>query len=183
MMKCDNARAILALNHASNDVDLREHVAACAACAAYSRQQRSLDMALSHEMHWQAPAALTAQLLLLATGGAMALNARPQPKSWYVKLVYLLTLAVIGVSLAIAWQLTAALVAHTGLSAGLAQLLAEPDLVRAQLTRALPQTQYLIDFFGRVREQLMWLFLVAVLWAALDQWSPRFTVREQQLSQ
>ena len=39
------------------------------------------------------------------------------------------------------------------------------------LTQELPQSRFVLDFILRVRDQLMWLLLVAVLWAALDKWN------------
>ena len=40
------------------------------------------------------------------------------------------------------------------------------------LTQELPQSRFVLDFILRVRDQPMWLLLVAVLWAALDMEHP-----------
>jgi hypothetical protein len=42
-----------------------------------------------------------------------------------------------------------------------------------QLTQSLPESRYAIDLFLRVRDQLIWMLMVAILWVALDRWSPR----------
>jgi hypothetical protein len=130
------------------------------------------------EMRWEAPAALTAQLLALVVTPAGAVvqapavaPSRPRPRGWYVAAVYALTAAVIALSLLVAAQLIYALTAEVSIGATLTQLLALPGQVLVYLTQTLPESRYLIDFFLKVRDQLMWLLLVAVLWAALDKWN------------
>jgi hypothetical protein len=45
-----------------------------------------------------------------------------------------------------------------------------------------PQSRYAIDFFLRVRVQLIWLLVVAVLWAVLDKTNLQFSFRGRQIS-
>jgi len=108
--------------------------------------------------------------------------ARQRPKRWYVTVVYLLTAAAIGLSLAIAWQFLVLLAAQIGLGDALTQLLAAPSQGLAQLMRALPLSPSTIDLFLKVREQLLWLLLAAVLWAVVDKWNPQFSIRRGQIS-
>jgi hypothetical protein len=145
---------------------------------------------LRAEMSWEAPAALTARLLDLALAGPAALVTPPtaplvlriQPKRWYVITVYLLTAAAIGLSLAITWQFVVLLAVQIGLGDAMAQLLAAPSQGFEQLTRMLPVSSGTIDFALKVREQLLWLLLVAVLWAVVDKWNPQFSLRRGQIS-
>jgi hypothetical protein len=187
MIDCNEARELLALEPASEDAALQGHLAGCLSCARYRRPHQALDMALRAELQWKAPPALTAQLLAIAVAGPMALvapqfMARQRPKRWYVTVVYLLTAAAIGLSLAIAWQFLVLLAAQIGLGDALTQLLAAPSQGLAQLMRALPLSQNTIDLFLKVREQLLWLLLAAVLWAVVDKWNPQFSLRRGQIS-
>jgi len=188
MSDCDKARELLALQPSSDDESLRQHLDACIACTRYSRQHQSLNAVLRSELYWVAPAALTAQLLALtaASGGAASaplFATRPRPKGWYVTVVYVLTALAIGLSLAVAWQFIGLLMAQIGLADALTQLLAAPaqGLAQlAQLVQTLPGSQSFIAFAQKLREQLLWLLLVAVLWAALDKWYPQFSFSRQQ---
>lgn len=179
MMTCDDARAKIALEPAGADPALLDHLSGCPGCAAYRRHHQALDGVLRHELRWEPPAALTAQLLMLASLPAAALAAarpvpiRPRPKEWYVKLVYLLTLAVIGISIAVAWQVAAMLSAEMGLSAALAQLAAGPGRALAQLTQQLPEAQTALALLQRARDLAMWLLMVAILWRLGEQYGPR----------
>src|SRR5262249_35560662 len=144
----------------------------CEACAVYRRQHQTLDVVLRAEMRWEAPAALTAQLLALVNAPALPVaRARPRPRGWYVTAVYGLTAAVVALSLLIAVQLVGALTDQVSVGAMITQLLALPGQGLSYLTQTLPQSRYLIDFFLKVRDQLVWLLLIAVLWAALDKWN------------
>jgi hypothetical protein len=147
---------------------------------------------LRAELHWQVPAALTTRLLALASAPAEVQQlepagrpeivahgvvrqatlsyTRPRPRGWYVAAVYVLTAAVIALSLLVALQLFGELTAQVSIGAALTQLFALPAQGLSYLTQTLPQSRFLIDFFMRVRDQLMWLLLIAVLWAALDKW-------------
>jgi hypothetical protein len=181
MNKCRDVREALALDPAHDDDTLREHLEQCETCAGYHRQHQSLDLVLRAELRWEAPAALTARLMAVALPVPLDIPFAPQPmvrerpKGWYVTLVYALTTVVIVLSLAVAWQFFGSLVAQVGLADALTQLLAAPARGLTQLTQTLPESRYLIAFFLKVRDQLMWLLLVAVLWAALDKWNPQFS--------
>jgi MFS family permease len=187
MIDCNEARELLALEPTSDDETLQAHLVSCTRCAHYRRQHQMLDTVLPSALRWQAPDALTAHLLALAAAGPAALMApqlvaRRGPKRWYVTIVYLLTAAAIGLSLVIAWQFLALLVAQIGLGAALAQMLAAPSQGLDQLMRLLPVSQGEIDFVLKLREQLMWLLLAAVLWAIVDKWNPQFSLRRRQIS-
>jgi anti-sigma factor RsiW len=206
MIDCNMVREVLALQPSSEDQTVRQHLEQCSACASYQRTHRALDVVLRAELHWEVPATLTAQLLALAADPAALsevplsfprsiepalsrraqqaalVQARPLPKRWYVMLVYMLTVAVIGLSLLVAWQFFGMLAAQVGLEAALMQLLAAPAQGLSQLVRALPESRYAIDFFFKVRAQLMWLLLVAVLWAVLDKWNVQFNFGRRQIS-
>ena len=184
---CEKAREQLALLPSGDDERLQRHLAECAVCARYSQHQQSLDAVLRTELRWTAPAALTAQLLALAgmaTLTAPQFAARPRPKGWYVTVVYLLTAAAIGLSLAVGWQFFGLLATQIGLDDALTRLLAAPAQGLAQLTQfaqALPGSQLVIPFLNKLHDQLLWLLLVAVLWAALDKWNPQSRFRRQQV--
>jgi hypothetical protein len=179
-MSCNDVRELLALDPKSEDAIVQAHIGECEACTIYRRQHQTLDVVLRAEMRWEAPAALTAQLLALVNAPATAL-ARPdqpatlpapaRPRGWYVTAVYGLTAAVIALSLLIAVQLIGALTDQVSIGAAITQLMALPGQGLSYLTQTLPQSRYLIDFFLKVRDQLVWLLLIAVLWAALDKWN------------
>jgi len=113
-------------------------------------------------------------LLALVNAPSVAVqqvHVRARPRGWYVTAVYGLTAAVVALSLLIAVQLVGALADQVSISAAITQLLALPGQGLSYLTQALPQSRFVLDFILRVRDQLMWLLLVAVLWAALDKWN------------
>ena len=176
-MICNDVRDLLALDPKSEDTLVHAHLGECEICASYRRQHQTLDVVLRAEMRWEAPAALTAQLLALVSAPALAVLQAPQvpvrarPRGWYVTAVYVLTTAVVALSLLIAVQLVGALADQFSISAAITQLLALPGQGLSYLTQALPQSRFVLDFILRVRDQLMWLLLVAVLWAALDKWN------------
>jgi hypothetical protein len=183
MIDCNEARELLAVEPAAGDEVLESHLAQCERCARYRRPQEALNAVLRAELQWQAPVALTAHLLALAAAGPAALMpARPQPKRWYVVVVYLLTATAIGLSLAVAWQFFGLLAAQIGLSAALAQALAVPGQWFEQIARSIPMAPSTIQFLIKAREQLLWLLLVAVLWAVVDKWNPQFSLRRSQTS-
>jgi hypothetical protein len=196
-MNCDDVRTFLALQPTSEDAALQEHIDGCGDCARYRRQHQTLDVVLRAELHWESPAALTARLLALAANPELATQvrlpvarsaqvplapARPRPQGWYVTSVYALTLAIVGLSLLFAWQFVGLLIAQVPLDAALTQILALPGQGLAYLTQTLPQSRIVVAFFLSVRDQLLWLLLVAVLWAALDKWNPQLTFRGRQIS-
>jgi hypothetical protein len=179
MMGCNDVRELLALDPKSEDALVHDHLGECEACAIYRRQHQTLDVVLRAEMRWEAPSALTAQLLALVNMPAEALApaavrpppARPAPRGWYVTAVYGLTAAVVALSLLIAVQLVGALTDQVSIGAAITQLLALPGQGLSYLTQTLPLSRFVIDFFFKVRDQLVWLLLIAVLWAALDKWN------------
>jgi hypothetical protein len=196
-MNCDDIRTALALQPASDDTTLQEHIDGCAACARYRRQHQTLDVVLRAELHWESPAALSARLLALAANPDLARQARlpavraaqlpaaparSRPQGWYVTSVYALTLAIVGLSLLFAWQFVGLLMAQVPLDAALTQILALPGQGLAYLTQTLPQSRIVVAFFLSIRDQMLWLLLVAVLWAALDKWNPQLTFRGRQIS-
>lgn len=189
-MICNDVRDLLALDPRSEDVSAHAHLGECELCAAYRRQHQTLDVVLRAEMRWEAPAALTAQLLALVNAPAVGVQqmarqmpVRARPRGWYVTAVYALTLAVVALSLLIAVQLVGALADQVSIGAAITQLLALPGQGLAYLTQTLPESRFVLDFIFRVRDQLMWLLLVAVLWAALDKWNiPLSFGRQRQVS-
>ena len=176
MHTCTTTRAALALDPTSDDAELLAHTHTCTACAAYARRQRTLDSAFGAELHWDAPADLTSALLAL-TFAPSSVGAQPQPKRSHVVLAYLVTALSLALSLAIGWQAVAFLVANVDLQAQFAQVAALPGHWLAQLTQNLPESRYVVDFLLRARTQLVWLLLVALVWAMLDTWNPRFSFR------
>ena len=178
-MSCNDIRELLALDPKSEDTLVQAHLGECEACMMYRRGHQTLDVVLRAEMRWEAPAALTSQLLALVNAPAAALApatmrpapARPAPRGWYVTAVYGLTAAVVALSLLIAVQLVGALTDQVSIGAAITQLLALPGQGLSYLTQTLPLSRFVIDFFFKVRDQLVWLLLIAVLWAALDKWN------------
>jgi hypothetical protein len=180
-MMCNDIRDLLALDPKSEDSVVHAHLSECEVCASYRRQHQTLDVVLRAELRWEAPAALTAQLLALVNAPALAVQQAPmraesrrmeaRPRGWYVTAVYGLTAAVVVLSLLIAVQLVGALADQVSIGAAITQLLALPGQGLSYVTQVLPQSRFVLDFMLRVRDQLMWLLLVAVLWAALDKWN------------
>jgi len=198
-MNCNDIRELLALQPTSADSSLQEHLDQCKHCTSYRQRQQSLDGVLRAELRWEVPADLTARLLAIATAPAELLAvepagtaediftpmwavparptgplaqmplARPHPKGWYVAAVYAITAAVIALSLLVALQIFSVLTSQVSISATLTELLSLPGQALSYVVHALPQSRYLIDFLLKLHEQLIWLLLVAVLWAALDK--------------
>ena len=197
MITCNDIRDTLALQPSADDPSITAHLDQCEACMKYRRQHQSLDVLLRAELRWEAPAALTARLIALAASPDSALlpaattaeaGRRPaalapaRPQGWFVTAVYVLTTAIVVLSLLVAWQVIGSLTSQVQLGAVLTQLLALPGQGLAYLNHVLPESRYAIDFFLRVRVQLMWLLLVAVLWAVLDKVDLRFSFRGRQIS-
>jgi hypothetical protein len=203
MLTCNDVRESLALQPAIEDAAISAHLDQCEACTKYRRQHQALDVVLRAELHWEAPAALTARLLALAVAPEQAvakaaqlpasrrdimaaqppaMPVAPRPKAWFVTAVYVLTLAIVALSLLVAWQVIGALTSQVELGALLTQLLALPGQGLAYLNQHLPASRYAIDFFIRVRGQLLWLLLVAVLWAVLDKVDLQISFRGRQIS-
>jgi hypothetical protein len=183
MIDCNEVRELLAVEPALENEALQNHLAQCERCARYRRPQQALNAVLRAEMQWQAPTALTAQLLALAAAGPAALTfTRARPKRWYVVVVYLLTATAIGLSLAVAWQFFGLFAAQIGAGAIVEQVLSVPGQWLEQTAQALQVSPAAIQFLLKAREQLLWLLLVAVLWAVVDKWNPQFSLRRGQTS-
>jgi hypothetical protein len=206
MMTCDEIREMLALQPLIEDAAIEKHLDQCMACTKYQRQHQALDVLLRAELHWEAPTALTERLMALAAAAAAPAEAallpsaapqviapqaiaRPrsqiapaQPQAWFVTSVYVLTLAIIALSLLVAWQVIGSLTSQVDPGVLLTQLLALPGQGLAYLNQKLPESRYAIDFFLRVRVQLLWLLLVAVLWAVLDKVDLQFSFRGRQIT-
>lgn len=185
MTLCDEIRNELALHPTTNDPEIQSHLEQCDVCAAYARRHETLNTMLQVEMRWQSPPALTEHLLTLVAAAPVMHEAvlwapYSRPKRWHVTLFYLLTIILVGISTAMAWQLFGFVIAEMGVQDILVQLIAVPAQWLTQLTQTLPESRYLIDFFLRVRDQLVWLLLAAVLWAALDTWHPQLNIRQRQ---
>ena len=73
-MICNDVRDLLALDPKSEDALVHSHLGECEICASYRRQHQTLDVVLRAEMRWEAPAALTAQLLALVNAPAVAVQ-------------------------------------------------------------------------------------------------------------
>jgi hypothetical protein len=180
MTTCEHVRAALALDPL--DGTLHDHLAACPACAAYQRRSQHLDALLRDELRWQAPAALTAQLLAIAAGPVLAVAAaRPRPPRWYVNLVLLLTCAAVGVSLVVVWRFISLAAGQLGVHEALAWLLDAPGHGLLILGQMLPESRPLIDFAAHVRDQSMWVLLAALLWAVAERTTRRGGLNEAQI--
>lgn len=173
MLNCDEARALLAIHSDEeiNDTSLHRHLAECPACAAYHWRNRMIDRTLREELRWKVPPVLTAQLMAIALQSA-AFATAPRPRRWYVVTIYTLTALVLAVSLAIAWTFGESLVMQIGVGDALAWVFDIPAQWLAQVMPIQPGSQWVIEFALRVRDQLLWLLLAAILWAILDR-SPR----------
>ncbi|GAB4194412.1 MAG: hypothetical protein OHK0022_10390 [Roseiflexaceae bacterium] len=183
MNTCNIVRDELALDPASKDGAVRDHLAQCPACAAYQRRHGTLDTVLRAEIRWEAPSQLTDRLLLLAAALPLSPHAplpKARPKGWHVTLAYVVTALLIGLSLLVAWNIFSLVVGEIALQGLLAQIQALPALLMAELTRALPESRFVVAFFLYVHDKLLWLLLAAVLWAVLDKWSPQISFRRQQ---
>jgi hypothetical protein len=170
MMSCDEARALLALHTESeiNDATLHGHLADCPTCAIYHRRNRVIDATLREELRWEVPSVLTAQLIAIALQASHLTPASP-PRRWYMLTIYMLTAMVIAVSLAVAWTYGGSVLMQIGTSDALAWVFDTPAHWLAQVMQAQPDSQRVIEFALRVRDQLLWLLLAAILWALLDR--------------
>ncbi len=148
-----------------------------------------LDTVLRAELRWEASAELTSRLLALVPGAPVlshsvvqpaVVRPRPRPQPWYTWLVMVLTAMAIGLSFAVAWQFYSAVGAELGLAAMWSQLQAAPAIGLQRLYETFPVTRYAVALLIGIRDQLHWLLLAAVLWLALDGWSPGFALRRQQ---
>lgn len=141
----------------------------------------ALDKLLRQELRWDAPPDLTSRLLgLIPSSPLFAITTtRPRPQPWYSMLVLVLTAMVVGLSLAIAWQVVGSISAELGLLAVLDQLRVAPAIGLQRLYEALPVSRQVVAVLAAVQDQLHWLLLAIVLWLALDGWQPRRVASHQ----
>lgn len=170
MLNCNETRDLLALDPLTDDPEIDMHIADCEACTIYRRGSEALDAFVRPAFRWEAPIELTASLLALAANPSLNIRVI-RPSRWYVSLVYALTVAVVALSIAVAWQFVSAMAMQLGVADMLIEILALPGRAILQLTEVLPESRYAIDLFLRARDQLLWLLLVAVLWATFDRWN------------
>lgn len=182
MLTCNDARDELAIEPTTDNAQVQQHVQSCAACRAYFRRHNALDTVARAELHWEVPTDLAARLLAIAMSpGGFAMPPRPQPKRWHVALAYVATTASILLALLIGWQVVSLLVAQYDLQAQFSTLMALPSQWLAQVTHNMPESRFVIDVLLRARTQLVWLLLVALVWAMLDKWNPQIpTFRRRQ---
>lgn len=109
--------------------------------------------------------------MAMAPGGFA--TPRPQPKRWHVVLAYTVTTASVLLALLIGWQVASLLITQYGLEAQWSAVVALPSQWLAQITQNMPESRYVIDLLMRARTQLVWLLLVALVWAMLDKWNPQ----------
>jgi hypothetical protein len=169
-MNCNEARDLLALDPHTDDLEVLEHMQGCDACATYQQSVDTLDAFVRPAFHWEAPTNLTASLLALAANPSLNIRVI-RPSRWYVSLVQVLTIAVVALSLAVAWQFISTLAYQLGIADIMTEVAAVPGRAILQLTEIMPESRYAIDLALRAHSQLMWLLLVAVLWASLDRWN------------
>jgi hypothetical protein len=140
----------------------------------------TFDRVLRSELLCQAPPELTARLLDLVPGAQPA--AAPRPQRWYTILVTVLTVLAVLVSLAVSWQFYGVLSAEFGLVSFWQQVQTLPLAGLEWLYTQVPALSTVADLLGGVRDQLHWLLAALVLWLALDGWTPRAEMAQQQAS-
>ncbi len=158
------------------------------------RAEEAFDQALQAELRWVAPPELTTQLLALIPSiavthdfeGVMDAMQSPscyrQPEPRYGTPLLIVTATVVGLSLAIAWQFYSLIGAQLGLEVWWNQVQVFPDLGIKWLYDTVPVTRYIMALLGSIRHQLHWLLMAAILWLALDGWTPPFLLRRQSSS-
>lgn len=178
MMTCEHAREILAVNPHTEDEQIQQHLESCPLCAVYQRGSYALDVMLRAELRWEAPEHLTKNLLSLAMMPSVVL-APGRPRGWRIRIIYALTLLVVVISLAIGSQIAWAFASQMGLFTMLNELFAAPARFLQQLAIEQPQSRYAIDLVLRIRDQMLWMLVAAVLWALFDRVSLQ-TVSQRQ---
>jgi hypothetical protein len=133
-----------------------------------------LDRLLRVELHWEAPPDLTVRLLSLIpdTPQPYVPPIRSASHGWYSRLVLLLTMALMTLSLAIAWWVYGTISAELGLTVLIEQLRSTPQLLLQQLYLLFPALHLFVDLLASVQDQLHWLLLAMILWLAADSWQP-----------
>lgn len=170
MMTCEQAREILAVEPQDDDTALHQHLESCPLCAVYQRGSYALDLMLRAELRWEAPEHLTKNLLALAVMPTVVL-APARPRGWRIRVIYLLTLLIVVISLVIGSQIAWTFATQMGLFTMLNELFAAPARFLRELATSQPQSRYAIDVFLRIRDQMMWMLVAAVLWALVDRTS------------
>lgn len=179
MMTCEQAREILAVDPQDEDMVLQQHLETCPLCAVYQRGSYALDVMLRAELRWEAPEHLTRNLLTLAAMPSVVL-APHRPTGWRIRVIYVLTLLIVVISLVIGSQIVWAFASQLGLFTMLNELFAAPARFLQQLAIAQPQSRYAIDLFLRIRDQMFWMLVAAVLWALVDRTSLQQVRQRQQ---
>lgn len=131
----------------------------------------TLDRLLRVELHWEAPADLTVRLLQLIPHATQP-PVRSAPNRWYSRIMFLLTIAIMTLSLAIAWWVYGMIIAELGLTVLIEQLRSIPLLLLQQLYMSFPALRLFVDLLASVQDQLHWLLLAMILWLAADSWQP-----------
>ncbi len=181
MFNCNETRDLLALDPLIDDPEIQDHLSNCEACTIYQRGSEALDAFVRPAFRWEAPTELTASLLALAANPSLNIRII-RPSRWYVSLVYVLTIAVVALSLAVAWQFISAMAHQLGVADMLTEIVAIPGRAVLQLTETMPESRYAVDLFLRARDQLLWLLLVALLWATFDRWNIPVLSRQRPLA-
>jgi len=81
-------------------------------------------------------------------------------------------MALMTLSLAIAWWVYGMISAELGLTVLIEQLRSTPQLLLQQLYVSFPPLHLFVDLLASVRDQLHWLLLAMILWLAADSWQP-----------
>ncbi len=178
MMTCEQARELLAVDPNDQDSNLQQHVETCPLCAVYQRGSYALDVMLRAELRWEAPEHLTNKLLALSVMPSVVL-APHRPSGWRIRIIYALTLLIVVISLVIGSQIAWAFASQLGIFTMVNELFAAPARFLQQLSIAQPQSRYAIDLFLRIRDQMFWLLVAAILWAMVDRISLQSLAQRQ----
>jgi hypothetical protein len=81
-------------------------------------------------------------------------------------------MALMTLSLAIAWWVYGTISAELGLTVLIEQLRSTPQLLLQQLYLLFPALHLFVDLLASVQDQLHWLLLAMILWLAADSWQP-----------
>ncbi|HMO56956.1 MAG TPA: hypothetical protein PKA05_03335 [Roseiflexaceae bacterium] len=182
MLECGAVREQIAIDPLSVDDALETHMTSCTVCMRYRQRLQALEPVVKAELQWQAPQDLTARLLALTTMPVPLLITAPmRPQPWYVNVIGALSVAVVMVSVAVIWQIAAGIALQFGLGELLTELAAWPGRGLTILSIEMPQSRYVIDLFMRIREQLLWVLLVIVLWLTVEQLNPRLVAERRQI--
>lgn len=170
-MNCDEARDAIALNTTVTDLRLQAHLAQCPRCVSYRASMVKLDRLVPAALRWQAPTNFSAQLMLLAASPALWSSAPlpARPKRWYTVLVYLLTLAIIGISLILAWRAGVFALGQLGVELNIATISAGLARAGTWITDALPGREATLLLLLRLRNVGLWVLAVATVWTMVER--------------